>query len=227
MPKDNRASYRNKSLMLPAARFADIGLSAKLIMGAVVIIATWLSLGLGFIALGLFLYLHLLLYQRPPVAITAPKGSVLAPLDGRLIAMRRDETGLYLMLEGQSVASQIIYAPLDATIEDKLWIDGAYLPFDDSGTHPLTARYDYLLQLEDGKTANFSLFCGPWTRFIAAPFSDGQSMRQAEPFGYGLLRSLVTIHLPLGYDAVMEEGSYCIAQQSCIAKRAGHNNSTA
>ena len=42
-------------------RFHELGFATKVVAGAMVIIITWLSLPLGFLAFGAFLFLHLLL----------------------------------------------------------------------------------------------------------------------------------------------------------------------
>lgn len=201
-----------------AARFASLGMSVKVIAGALVVVMVWLSIGLGFIAFGLFLYLHLLLRHTNRLADVDEAGAIIAPLDGQVIKVRRDTSGLYIVMASDVTASQLIYAPISATIEDRLWIDGAYLPFDDVSGHPLSARYEFLLETQEGKTVSLSLFGGRWTRYLNAPFSEGQHVVQGEPFAFGLMQSLVTMHLPANYRTLVEEGTHIIAQQSCIAK---------
>lgn len=200
-------------------RFGTLGLSVKLIAGLLVIVMTWLSLSLGVAGFGLFLYLHLLLRFHPAPLAGVPSRDVCAPLSGRVVAVRDDRDGVQIDIEGDMTASQVIYAPLSAVIEDKLWIDGAYLPFHDGGSHPLNARYDFLLQLETGGRASFSLFGGQWTRYIHAPFSEGQAINQGEPFGFGLLCSLVTVQLPKGYHAVVAKGDLVLARANIIAQK--------
>ena len=178
----------------------------------------WFSVGLGFIAFCLFLYLHLLLRHSNRRADSLDKGAIIAPIDGQVIAVRRDSAGLYIVMAGDMTASQIVYAPIASRIEDKLWIDGAYLPFDDVNSHPLSARYEFLLETSQGKIISLSLFGGKWTRHITAPFTEGMSVIQGEPFAFGLMQSLVTLHLPADYQPLVEEGAYIVAQQSCIAK---------
>ena len=214
MHQDNDLSLASTKV----ARFASLGRSIKLIAGAVVVMMTWLSIGLGFVAFGLFLYLHLLLRRTHRVADVSEAGAVIAPLDGQVIAVRRGASGLTIIMAGDLSASQLIYAPISASIEDKLWIDGAYLPFEDVESHPLSARYEFLLETQEGKMISLSVFGGSWTRYIHAPFSDGQHVNQGEPFAFGLMQSLVTVHLPATYQALVGEGTHIIAQQSCIAK---------
>lgn len=199
------------------ARFASLGLSIKVVAGALVVIMAWISIGLGFIAFGVFLYLHLLLRRTHRVADHQEDGAIMAPLDGKVIAVRRDSSGLTIIMTGDMTASQLIYAPIGARIEDRLWIDGAYLPFDDVSTHPLSARFEYLLETPAGKLISLSLFGGRWTRYINAPFAEGQHVAQGEPFAFGLMQSLVSVHLPVDYQALVGEGMHIISQQSCIA----------
>lgn len=199
------------------ARFASLGISIKVVAGALVVVMAWLSVGFGFIAFGLFLYLHLLLRRTNRVADSREAGAIIAPLDAKVIAVRRDNTGLTIVMSGDVMASQLIYAPINARIEDRLWIDGAYLPFDDVSCHPLSARYEYLLETQVGKIISLSVFGGRWTRYINAPFADGQTVTQGEPFAFGLMQSLVTLHLPAHYQETVAEGMHIIAQQSCIA----------
>lgn len=200
-------------------RFGTLGFSVKLIAGLAVIVMTWLSLSLGIAGFGLFLYLHLLLrFHQAPLA-GVPNHDVCAPLSGRVVALREDKDSLQIDIQGDLTTSQIIYAPLSAVIEDKLWIDGAYLSFDDGGSHPLNARYDFLLRLETGALASFSVFGGQWTRYIHAPFAEGQAIHQGEPFGFGLLCSLVTVQLPKGYHARVAKGDHLLARTSIMAQK--------
>lgn len=214
MHQDDDRSVASES----AARFASLGMSIKVIAGALVVLMAWLSIGLGFIAFGLFLYLHLLLHRRNRPAGGTATGVIMAPVDGQIIAVRRDTSGLYIVMAGDLTASQLIYAPVSARIEDKLWIDGAYLPFDDVSSHPLSARYEFLLETPEGAMISLSVFGGTWTRYLNAPFAEGQHVAQGEPFAFGLIQSLVTVHVPAHYHATVEEGTFIIAQQSCIAK---------
>ena len=204
-------------------RFRHIGRRASLISGAIVILLSWLSLGLGFVAFIGFLYLHLLLAEADRPLHGYQEGEIIAPLDGRILAIRRKALGqqsaIQIDIMGHLTGSQVIYAPANALIEDKLWIDGSYLPFEDEGIHPLRARYDFMMQLSGGAFITLSLFGGSWTRYLHAPFSEGQHIRAGEPFAYGIARSLITLDLPAGYERSLQKGDYLIACQTMLASK--------
>lgn len=209
--------------MMQKPRFAELGSQIKVIAGVAVIVMTWLSIGLGFISFGLFLYLHLLLHKtnrpRNAEADSQNDAPILAPMTGHIVAIRKDSNGLQLDVAGDMLASQLIYAPIAAKIDDKLWIDGLYERFDDARIHPLRARYDFLFETSDEALITLSLFGGKWTRYIHAPFSAGQVIRCGEPFAVGLCQSLITLHLPNDYQCLAREGDYCIARQSLLASK--------
>ena len=203
----------------PEARYGALGSRVKLVAGAFTILCCWFSLGLGFIAFGSFLFLHIVLQENSRIARQEFSGDIVAPLNGRITAIRQDGNMLQIDMTAHALSSQIIYAPLGAKVEDKIWIDGTYLPFDDASSHPLRARYDYLLQSEAGQLITLSLFGADLTRYIYAPFAEGQYVRLGEPFAFGLMRSNLTIQLPQDYEAVIAIGDDVIAKQSCLARR--------
>ena len=216
MHHDDKADFYNHGT---GARFGMLGGRVKLAVGAFAILCCWLSIGLGFVAFGLFLFLHILLQENKRRARQEFVGDIQAPLEGRIQAIRQDGNGLQIDIAGHNVASQVIYAPIASRVEDKLWIDGTYLPFDDATAHPLRARYDFLLETEQGQLITLSLFGGTWTRYIYAPFTEGQYVGLGEPFAFGLIQSLITLQLPKDYEAVVAVGDDIIAKQTTIARR--------
>lgn len=216
---DEQDSYQDNTPSAAMPRYRAIGGRLKLITALIVILLTWISLGLGFIAFGLFLYLHILLRQSHRVRSGLSNQGMIAPLDGQILAVRRNKDGLQIDMRGDVFGSQIIYAPSAAVIEDKLWIDGAYLSFDDSTAHPLRARYDFLLRTELDDFVTLSLFGGQWTRYIYAPFIEGQKMQAGEPFAFGLGYSLLTLQLPAKFATSLSVGDICIAGQTILATK--------
>ena len=214
-----KTSDPKASLAGQQGRFGVIGMREKLIAGALVILCCWLSLGLGFLAFGGFLYLHLLLRDTPHFHHSLADTDIIAPLSGQILAVRHDEQGVSIDIAGDGMSSQLIYAPLSARIEDKLWIDGTYMAFDDATSHPLRARYDFLAQSTSGDVINLSLFGTSLTRYIHAPFVEGQNMVAQEAFAFGLLRSYLTLQLPKSYQPLISQGDYCIAKQTLLAKK--------
>lgn len=216
---DDQNSYQDSPLLAHMPRYNDIGGRLKLIAGLIVILLTWVSLGLGFIAFGLFLYLHILLRQTQRLRHVSAEPVMMAPLDGQVLTVRLTNDGLQIDMKGDVFGSQIIYAPTKAVIEDKLWIDGTYLPFDDSAAHPLRARYDFLIRTQTDDFVTLSLFGGQWTRYIHAPFIDGQKMQAGEPFAFGLGCSLLTLQLPARFSTNLSAGDICVAGQTILASK--------
>lgn len=196
-------------------RFHELGFATKAVAGAIVIVITWLSLPLGFVAFGGFLFLHLLL--RPIQRGTISSDGLVAPIDGMITDVRQDGAHWRIELLADSFQSQLIYAPIKAVVSDKLWIDGDYLAHEEEASEALNARYEYQLSSPEGSDIIFTIYGARWTRLLHMPFSEGQAMVAGEPFGYGLLRSHVAILVPYDSSILVQKGQACLAKQTILA----------
>ncbi|MGC6516728.1 MAG: phosphatidylserine decarboxylase [Candidatus Puniceispirillaceae bacterium] len=213
-----------KQTKSPQARFQEIGFSTKAVMGALVVIATLFSVGLGFVAFGLFLYLHLLLQikHRPPLGA---KGDIAAPVDGVIHNITKHENSIIIEIRADKAGSQVFYAPLTARLDDKLFIDGVYLPLHDEAAQPLNARFDLLFQttdMPDDKAGQItmSVIGSQWSRLTQIPFMEGQMIEAGEPFGFSLFQSCIILQLPPDYKIMVMPKTHCLANQTIIAKSA-------
>ena len=196
-------------------RFQELGFAAKVVAGAMVIIVTWLSLPLGFLAFGAFLFLHLLLRSITRDITTAD--GLVAPIDGVITDVRQDGAHWRIELLADSFQSQLIYAPTEAVVADKLWIDGDYLDHQEEASEALNARYEYQLTSSKGIDIIFTIYGARWTRLLHMPFAEGQAMVAGEPFGYALLRSHVAILVPIDAQILVQQGHACLAKQTFLA----------
>lgn len=196
-------------------RFHELGFAAKAVAGALVIIFTWLALPLGVLAFGGFIFLHLLL--RPIERNLISADDIIAPIDGVITDVRQEGAHWRIELLADHFQSQLIYAPTEALVADKLWIDGDYLSHEEEASEALNARYEYQLTSPKGFDVILSIYGARWTRLLHMPFAEGQAMVAGEPFGYGLLRSHVAILLPNDAQISVQKGHSCLAKQTILA----------
>ena len=210
------------SRLTKRARYQTISFVLKAVTGACVIALAWFNAGLGFVGFGVFLYLHLLLHESQRQAGKMPQlGSILCPLDGTVCAVRHHEGYSEIDIQGDLLSSQMIFSPVAGKIDDRLWIDGVHLPVADQDAGVLNARLDFSISVitaSDKQNAiSLSLIAGPVTRYLYSPFVEGQVIDYAEPFGFALLRSVVTLRVPSTYQILVKSGESCLSRQTMIA----------
>lgn len=206
------------------ARYQTISFIIKAVMGAVVVTLALVNTGLGFVGLGLFVYLHLLLHEtRRPIITNPQTGAILCPLDGTISAVRHHNGFSEIDISGDLLASQIIFSPVRGRIDDRLWIDGVHLPLADQDAASLNARLDFAMSASSAtdtqNAVSMSIVAGPMSRYIYSPFVEGQVIEYGEAFGFALARSLVIVRVPSLYQIDARVGETCLARQTILASR--------
>ena len=204
--------------MAPYDRFQTIGWNIKAIAALVVIFLSWLYLPLGVIGFIGFLYLCLLLHMPDRHMTDRAIGLTLAPIDGRITFLSCHENHILIDMMAHMTSSQIIFAPQSGVIEDKLWIDGAYINNDKVHFEMLAARQEWLIIADDGDQIGLIQFTSPQTRYVTGALTVGQKITMAEPFALGLLRSHIRLRLPKDYQLAVYEGQSIIAGETILAR---------
>ena len=207
--------------MTPSNRFHTIGWNIKAIAALLVVFFVWLYLPLGVIGFIGFLYICLLL-QTPirqlPAALPDDNDLIIAPLDGRVTHLDCDDAHIIVDIQSHLTASQIIFAPTSGVIEDKLWIDGAYISADTPHFELLSARQEWLISLSDDEQLSLVQYALPQTRYLTSTLITGQKITMGEPFAVGLLRSHIRLTLPSHYQLEVYQGQSCLAGETIIAR---------
>ena len=211
--------------MAPYDRFQTIGWNIKAIAALVVIFLSWLYLPLGVIGFIGFLYLCLLLHMPDRQMPDKASGVTLSPIDGRITSLSCHENHVIIDMMAHMTSSQIIFAPQSGVIDDKLWIDGAYINSDTAHFEMLAARQEWLITTDDGDQIGLIQYTSPQTRYVTGALTVGQKITIAEPFALGLLRSHIRLRLPKDYQLEVYEGQSIIAGETIIA-RANHTASS-
>ena len=204
--------------MAPYDRFQTIGWNIKAVAALVVVFLSWLYLPLGVISFIGFLYLCLLL-QMPKRQLPKIDTKVaIAPIDGCITQLSCDDDHITIDMQSHLTSSQIVFAPQSGIIEDKLWVDGAYMKRDEDLFDMLAARQEWLIANDDGQHISLIQYSSPQTRYITGSLTTGQKVTMAEPFALGLLRSHIRLRLPREYQLEVYEGQSIIAGESILAR---------
>ena len=103
-------------------------------------------------------------------------------------------------------------------VDDKLWVDGVYLDYEDAAATLMNAHYSYRIATNFGIPVTLSVMGGAFTRFIHMPFEEGQSLQAGEAFGFALLRGCITMSIPAHMRVPVSKGQSCFATQTCLAQ---------
>ena len=207
--------------MAPYDRFQTIGWNIKAIGALIVVFLLWLYLPLGVIGFIGFLYLNLLLHipdRQLPAALPQDNDLITAPIDRRITHLDCGGDHIIIDILAHITSSQIVFAPLSGVIEDKLWIDGAYLSADTPHFEMLSARQEWVIHHADGQQVTLIQFASPQTRYLTSALTTGQQISMAEPFALGLMRSHIRLILPSHYQLDIYEGQSCLAGESILAR---------
>ena len=208
-------------MMAPNNRFQTIGWNIKAMAALLVIFLSWLYLPFGVIGFIGFLYLCLLLHipqRQLPAGLPQDSDIIIAPIDGRITYLGCDEGHVIIDIQAHMTASQIVVSPISGVIEDKLWIDGAYISADTPHFEMLAARQEWLFTTPDGQNMSLLQFTSPLTRYLTSAFTTGQKISMAEPFALGLLRTHIRLILPASYHLEVYEGQSCLAGETLLAR---------
>ena len=203
--------------MAPYDRFQTIGWNIKAIAALGVIFLSWLYLPLGVIGFIGFLYLCLLLHMPDRQMPDQASELTLAPIDGRITSLSCHENHIIIDMMAHMTSSQIIFAPQSGVIEDKLWIDGAYMNSNTAHYEMLAARQEWLITVDNGDQISLIQYTSPQTRYVTGALTVGQKITTSEPFALGLLRSHIRLRLPKEYQLAVYEGQSIIAGETIIA----------
>ena len=214
--------------MAPYDRFQTIGWNIKAIGALIVVFLIWLYLPLGVIGFIGFLYLCLLLHtplRQLPASLPQNNDIITAPIDGRITHLDCGDDHIIIDILCHLTSSQIVFAPLSGVIEDKLWIDGAYMNADTPHFEMLSARQEWVISHADGQQVTLIQFASPQTRYLTSALTTGQQVVMGEAFALGLMRSHIRLIVPSHYQLEVYEGQSCLAGESVLARDGRANSS--
>ena len=161
--------------MTPSNRFPAIGWNIKAIAALLVVFFVWLYLPLGVIGFIGFLYVCLLLQtpkrQLPAAHESDSQSDVILLMN--VTHLDCDDDHIIVDIQSHLTASQIIFAPTSGVIEDKLWIDGAYISADTPHFELLSARQELLISLSDDEQLSLVQYASPQTRYLTSALITG------------------------------------------------------
>lgn len=185
-----------------------------------------LALPLGLLALGLLVYIWLILRVTVvPAGESAGTGSsatdpaaVFAPVDGRVVHIDTDsENRCRVFVAPDVFDSHLHYAPVTGQTEDITWIDGSFsypsldLPADDQ-----RVRREIIFSATNGHQVLLTQYGARGCRLIQCFLREGRKVLPSDNIGLSLFGGVVAVSFSGAPDPSLIPGRRCLAAQTVL-----------
>lgn len=213
--------------MLARDGYSTIGF-VIVIAAAVSFAASWLDSGLAWAVYGmmiLFVLFFVYFFRDPDRSVPPGDDLVIAPADGKVVAVTEVEENAYLKQKVKQVS--IFLSPLDVhvnripvsgTVEYLKYHPGQYLMAFDHRASELNERSDFGVRHRSGTRMMFRQVTGFLARRIVYRLDVGDEVRAGERFGIMKFGSRMDILVPDNVDLQVRKGDYTVGGETILGR---------
>jgi len=209
-----------------ASKIAEPVFPVKAVAGCICIAAIILYLPLGVIMFGGFLYLHLIL-RIPAGAILSDDSSreqiLCAPIDGQIIYCGTSDAGHFVVFRPQFFDSHIIYSPVAGELAQHIHFSGRFEQIDHKDGRfdvpEQNMRHEYLIELSSDSAVRLEIIATPMNRLITSFVDEGMMLERRKAMAASILRPVVIMHMPAGYQLDCSVLQRCVGGDTPIARK--------
>ena len=180
-----------------------------------------ISLPLGVLGFGLFIYIFLILRVTVRPSSTVLQDEVIyAPIDGQIVTVHELKEGKKaVIMQPDLFDSHLHYAPVAGQIEDITWVHGSF-NFNalDEILNDTRVRREISWKTKRGRHVELIQFGSIWCRLIQCYLREGRETVAARPAGLAVFRGVVMVKFTSSESLKIVPGQRCLAAQTPLGQ---------
>jgi phosphatidylserine decarboxylase len=194
---------------------------------SIILLLIWKPLGIAGLLLTAFIYY----FFRDPVRLVPQRdGLIVAPADGRIIAVKKGQTLPDGLAEEDDAAdytkisiflsvldAHVNRVPVSGEIIKNFYYEGKFVNAELDKASEENERASAIIKLDNDKLVGFSQIAGLIARRIITTLEPGQTRETGEKFGLIRFGSRMDVYLPKGVNALVCVGQRTLAGETVLA----------